>query len=500
MSNGNPQAGAYTTLAVAISRADGQQYLSRISAQLPPGLAGAVDSVAQCPEPQASEGTCRDYSRIGTATVAAGAGPQPLVLAAPAYLTGPYGGGPFGLSIPVDAVAGPFDLGTVVVRAAIGVSPTDAHEVITSDPLPAAIDGIPLRVRSVVIAVDRPMFLFNGTSCSPVSGSGLLTSATGATASLTATPFQLTGCAQLPFSPTISASTDASASATVGADLDVTVSSPPGQANLRSVSLTLPKQVVPRLSTIQQACVEAAYDANPAACPAGSVLGQATARTPILSVPLTGSAYLVSHGPALPTVDLPLSGAGVHVNVVGSVELPTSTSGATTTFGSTATGFLPDVPISSLTVTLPEGSHSLLTPNGALCTGSLDMHAQMTAQSGVQLTRTIGVSVIGCPKASTVRVPARLQVVRKRYAAGRLQVTVRIGATGRVSISGAGLRTTRQIFSRAGEHTLSVGLVGRSLAAVRRHRAVRLKIRVAFVPRARGPGASVETSLSIPRG
>ena len=71
-----------------------------------------------CGEAAANAGTCAATSQIGTVTVAAGAGSEPYTFTGRAYLTGPYDGAPYGLSIVVPAVAGPYDLGEVVTRAA----------------------------------------------------------------------------------------------------------------------------------------------------------------------------------------------------------------------------------------------------------------------------------------------------------------------------------------------------------------------------------------------
>jgi hypothetical protein len=497
MSDATTQAGAPTTMALSISRPDGQQYLSHITAQLPPGLVGSVASVQPCPEAgiTLTSANCPSYSKVGSAVMQSGAGPAPLTLSAPVFLTGPYKGAPFGLVIPVPATVGPFDLGTVVVRAGISVSPTDGHLIITSD-VPSILDGIPLRVRSVVISVDRPNFLQNGTNCSPQSGSGSFTSTGGATFNTTFAPLTLTGCSQLGFSPSITATTDASASTTVGADLDVKVTATPGQANMRSVAMTLPKQLSPRLPTIQGACLKATFAANPASCPATSVVGTATASTPVLSAPLSGSVYLVANGNALPTVNVPLSGGGVTFNLVGSVSL-SSTGAATTTFGAAATGFLPDVPIASLELKLPEGPHSLLSPSGALCPGPLPLKAALVGQNGTSLNKTTNITVIACPKASSVKVQAALLVISKRFVSGHLQVTVNIGAGGRVSVSGDGLHTTRHTFGKSGRHTLTVKLTNAAASKLHRHRTVKLKIRIGYVPSKAGRSSSVNTGLTI---
>src|SRR5258707_15446431 len=130
--NSSPAAGAYTSYTFNLSRPDGQQYLSQVRTVLPPGLVGAIPSVTQCGEPQAQSGACPAASQIGAATVTAGAGPEPYAFSGPVYFTGPYAGAPYGLSIPVAALAGPFDFGSVGTRVAIRV---DEHP---GRPVPAS--------------------------------------------------------------------------------------------------------------------------------------------------------------------------------------------------------------------------------------------------------------------------------------------------------------------------------------------------------------------------
>ena len=176
------EANGFSPFVLSVSRSDVDQELGGVSVRLPEGLLGMLSSVPLCGEPQASQGTCSSTSQVGHTVVAAGAGSSPLTVPqagqpqAPVYLTGPYKGAPFGLSIVVPAVAGPFNLGTVVVRAQVSVDPHTSQVTVTSDPLPRILQGIPLRVRRVDVVVDRPGFIFNPTSCNPSSIEGTVTS------------------------------------------------------------------------------------------------------------------------------------------------------------------------------------------------------------------------------------------------------------------------------------------------------------------------------------
>ena len=289
----NNQAGAFSPFVLTASRTDGEQDLSRVSATTPPGLLAILKGVERCPEPQASQGACGANSLIGHASALAGAGSHPFYeQGGQVFLTGPYKGAPFGLSVVVPAVAGPFNLGNIVVRAAISVDPHTAQITVVSDPLPTMIDGIPLQVKTVNVSIDRQNFMFNPTNCEPLAVGGTLTSTQGATANVSS-HFQAANCQGLPYKPVFNVSTQAKTSKHEGASLTVKGTFPAGNANTRSVAVVLPKQLPARLTTIQQACPEATFAANPASCPAGSNIGIATATTPILATPVSGPAYLV---------------------------------------------------------------------------------------------------------------------------------------------------------------------------------------------------------------
>jgi uncharacterized repeat protein (TIGR01451 family) len=396
----NNQAGTFSAFSLTLSRQDPEQGLSAVQVKTPPGLLGVLNGVERCPEPQASQGACGTGSLIGHTTVAVGTGPDPLyVQGGQVFLTGPYKGAPFGLSIVVPAVAGPFNLGNVVVRAAVSVDPHTAQITVSSDPLPTILDGVPLQVKTVNVSIDRAGFMFNPTDCEPLTVDGTLTSTQGTNAAVSSR-FQAANCASLGFHPSFSVSSQAKTNKKNGASLVVKIGYPPGsQANIRSVAVTLPKQLPARLTTIQQACPEATFNANPASCPAGSAIGTGTATTPILAGSFTGPAYLVSHGgAAFPDLVMVLQGEGVTLDLVGSIDIKHNVTSST--FAS-----VPDAPISSFQVSLPEGPHSGLAAvvpakaKGSLCGQSLVMPTTLTGQNGAVIKQSTKIVVTGCPKA-----------------------------------------------------------------------------------------------------
>jgi hypothetical protein len=405
----SPQATGYSSFTTTISRADGEQKLGGISITTPPGLLGVLKGVPLCPEPLAAKGQCAPASQIGETVVAAGVGPSPFwVHGGRVYLTGPYNGGPFGLSIVVPAVAGPFNLGNVVVRSSIRVDPHTGQISVVSDPLPQMIDsveglhsGIPSDIRTVNVTIDRPDFIFNPSNCSPLTVTGTITSATNASAGVSS-PFHATDCASLPFHPTLEARTGGKATKANGAGLTIRVTSSRGQANIAKTDLTLPVALPARLSTIQKACLAAVFEANPAACGEGSLIATATVHTPLLNNPLTGPGYLVSHGgAAFPDVEFVLQGEGITLILDGVTDIKK---------GITYSRFetLPDAPIETFEAVLPTGPHSALTANVpakakySLCGSGLVMPTVITGQNGAVIAQNTKIKLTGCAKVKTL--------------------------------------------------------------------------------------------------
>ncbi len=404
------QAGGYTDFSLLLSRADGQQRIAGLQFKTPEGLLGMLSTVQLCGEPQASLGTCSAESQIGHTIVGAGAGPDQFYVPqagqppAPIYLTGPYKGAPFGLSIVVPVIAGPFNLGTVVVRAAISVDPHTAQLTISTDPLPQILDGIPTDLRQIDTVIDRPGFMFNPTDCAPMEFSGVAQSAQGATAPISS-HFQMGSCQSLTFKPNFKVSVSGRNSRARGASLDARVVYPAtplganqasSQSNIKSVKVDLPKQLPSRLTTLQKACTAAQFESNPAGCPAASKIGSVRAITPVLPVPLTGPVYFVSHGgEAFPSLVAILQGDGVRVDLVAATFISKA--------GITSSTFkqIPDVPIHSFELYLPQGPFSALAANGNLCNDNLKMPTVFTAQNGAVIHQSTPISVNGCTNIKT---------------------------------------------------------------------------------------------------
>jgi hypothetical protein len=289
----------------------------------------------------------------------------------------------------------------VDVRSRINVDPNTAAATITVDPgprgegLPTMLKGVPVQLKRINVTVDREHFEFNPTNCTPLAVTATLSGSEGASTPESA-PFEASNCANLPFSPKLTAEAAGHGSKADGTRFVVKVTSGPGQANISKTFLTIPAKLPARLSTIQQACIAATFEANPATCPEGSNIGMAIAHTPVLRSPLVGPAYLVSYGSAaFPDVEFVLQGEGILLLLDGKTDIKK---------GVTYSRFesVPDAPVSMFETVLPAGPHSALTANVpesakfSLCGTSLSMPTEITGQNGALIKTTTKVAVTGC--------------------------------------------------------------------------------------------------------
>jgi len=483
--NSNGNGGASTNFTFKLARNDGEQYLSSIKTTLPPGLVGKIKIAERCQEPAASSETaaCPATSQIGTATVLAGSGSQPFSFTGPVYLTGQYLGNPYGLSIKVPAVAGPFNFGTVVTRAGINVNPFTS-QVIVESTLPRIRNGVPLRIRNITVAVNKPGFMINPTNCSAfkttstVLGFSTLEPGGGLATAITESPFQVANCNALKFAPKFKASSSHKTSRSNGATLITEVTQGEGQANIKSVKVQLPRSLPSRLTTLQKACTEAVFNTNPLRCPSGAFVGGAVVKTPTLPQPLRGPAILVSHaGAAFPDLDLVVEDPNhLRVILVGNTNIKNSIT--TTTFAST-----PDVPASSVRVELPMGSHSALAAFGNICAKKLVMPTTMTAQNGKSSKQNTIINVSGCP----------VEIVGKKVVGNFVYLTVKVPAAGRVTATGTYVNKTTKKAKKAHQNlSLKVPLNG----AGRGKKPLTVHVRVGFVPK-KGKHSTANTKVTF---
>jgi hypothetical protein len=401
----NPIAGAASPFELQLTRTDRDQELSSLSVDTPLGLLGRAGEPVLCPDSAANAGTCQNVSKIGSVTVGAGAGPDPFYITnGRAYFTGPYHGAPYGLSIVVPAIAGPFDLGNVVVRSRITFDRHTARLKVISDPLPTILQGIPLDVRDVRVSIDRPGFMVNPTSCTPRRVAATVGSTQGAIAHVS-THYQVTNCAALRFAPKLSLTVGARkhTRAGVSTPLTATLTMPRGNANLRSTSVTLPGTLNALLPVINRACKLAEFDAG--RCGDKAKAGTAVAVTPLLRDPLRGSVYFVKNPKRiLPDLMVALRGP-IALDLTGKVSIPGGKR-LGTRFDT-----IPDAPITKFTLRIVSGKNgpigiarNLCSAKGRAATAAVGFRGQNGAL--VQVKQRVHVN--GCPR------PARTHRTRGR--------------------------------------------------------------------------------------
>jgi hypothetical protein len=467
-------AGASSPFTLRIDRADRTQNVSEVSSvSLPKGLVADIGSVPLCPEANAAAGTCSAASQVGRVEVNAGPGAKPLGITGRAYLTGGYKGAPYGLSMVVPALAGPYDLGTVVVRSAIHVS-TDAQVTVKTDPLPTILGGVPLRLRSLGVVLDRPGFMLNPTSCAPGTVDAALRSVDGATATAS-NRFQVGRCEKLAYQPKMTAELTgkrAELKAKGHPGLSVQLLPRTGDANQKTAVVTLPLSLALDPGNAKALCEPSAVATN--SCPESSIVGRAKASS-ILHDELTAPVYFVRGErtdpktgrviATLPSLFVPLTANGVRVNVIGT---------STVVDDQLQTRFdnLPDVPLKSFSIDLAGGDNGILTvTNGAYCanTATQKVAAAFTGQNK-RLRRSSLVLGSPCPLAVSGR--------------GSTPTTVKLGVSGikagRVTVSGKGIKRTSRTIKSATVAGLRARMTAATRSRLRRGKNVTVKVTATF--------------------
>jgi hypothetical protein len=379
----NPVAGDETPFVLNLSRDDGTQRLSRIDTVLPPGLVGKLAGIPYCPEAalaaavgktgaaELAAPSCPAASRVGSVRVGAGAGPQPYFVNGTAYLAGPYKGAPISLAVVTPAVAGPFDLGNVVVRVALYVDPVTTQITAKSDALPQILEGIPLDVRSIRLQTDITR---NPTSCEPMAVGGTAFSVLNQASPLSER-FQVGSCADLGFKPRLFTRlfgrTRRGGNPRFRAVLTMPSS---GQANIARTAVTLPHSEFLDQSHIGTVCTRVQYAAH--ACPAASIYGFAKAWSPLLDEPLQGPVYLRSSSHELPDLVASLDGQ-IHVDLDGRID--SVHGGIRTIFAA-----VPDAPVSKFMLSMKGGKKGLLENSTNICAKTHRAVAKFTGHNGAR--------------------------------------------------------------------------------------------------------------------
>lgn len=410
----SPIAGGHSAFTMRLTRPDGHQELAGLTVKPPLGFTASLRNVPYCSEAAiavsatrsgertAAHPDCPAASEVGHTLVGAGAGPTPFFVKGTAYLAGPYKGAPLSLAILTPALAGGtpanpvFDLGTVVVRVALYVNPRSAQITAVSDPVPQSLEDVPLRIRDIRVALDRPNWGINPTSCAEKSFEVGATGQSGATASLS-NRFQVLECGALGFKPRIDLTLKGGTGRGAHPAFTAVVRPRPGDANVAKASVTLPHSAFLDQAHIRTVCTRVQFAARQ--CPAGAIYGHATATTPLLDQPLSGPVYLRSSDNLLPDLVVALKGPEsqpIEVELAGRVD--SAKAGIRNTFE-----LLPDAPVSTFTLTMQGGKKGLIVNSRDLCARPSFANARLGAQNGRRYDFKPRVVAKGCGGAAKTK-------------------------------------------------------------------------------------------------
>ena len=415
----NNKAAAHSPLYMRLTRKDGDQDLTKLSTTLPPGLLASLAGVGRCTDAEIARAqsrtgphggaeeqadpSCPAASQIGHTETGAGVGGTLLYVPGNVYLAGPYKGAPLSVVAIVPGVAGPFDVGTIVVRIALGFNPRSAQAEVdgsASDPIPHILRGIPLKVRDIRVHIDRPDWTFNPTSCEPLAtigtlfagGSDVFSAGDDSPHSLAAR-FQAADCAALAFKPRLALRLRGGAKRGGHPALRGEYKPRKGDANLKKLVLRLPHSAFLEQAHIRTICTRVQYAAgggNGAGCPKGAVYGRVRAWTPLLDEPLEGPVYLRSSNHNLPDFVAALHGL-VDIETVARID--SKNGGIRATFTN-----LPDAPLTKVVVNMQGGKKGLIVNSTNLCAKTQRANASYTAHSGKQASGKPVVKALKCKK------------------------------------------------------------------------------------------------------
>lgn len=371
-----PVGGAFSPFGIELTRTPGSQELKGAEVLLPPGVSAKLKGVRYCPESALASATaqaglaeianpsCPGSSFVGDAQILTGSGPSPIQIAGKVYLAGPYRGAPLSLAVITPATAGPFDLGTVVVRVALFVQPETAQVQAVSDAIPHVYGGALLDIHSVSMQIDRPNFSLNPTNCSPLASAATLhggandpNDPAGFSSYATSVPFQVNGCEKLGFKPKLSMRLFGARRRAKNPKLRATLVARGGDANVGRAAVTLPNALILDQANLSKVCTRVQFAAH--ACPKKSIYGYARAETPLLDGPLQGPVYLRSSNNPLPDLVADLRGQ-IEIVLVSRTD---------STHGRIRSTFdrVPDAPVSKFTLSLRGGPKGLLVNSRGLC-------------------------------------------------------------------------------------------------------------------------------------
>jgi hypothetical protein len=449
--------GAFSPFTLTVSKPDGNAAVSGLSLSLPMGLLARLRGNLN--------------TQVGSVTAYAGPGVNPYPLPGRVYLEGPYGDAPFSLRVVVPAKAGPFDLGDVTVKQKIYVDPITAQVTVVSDPLPTIVKGVPVRLQRLDVNVDKPDFVINPTSCAPKTIGGTLSAVDGQTAPINVR-FQVSACASLDLKPSLALALSGKGQTTDGKHPAVTadVTQPAGQANLKKVRVALPLSLALDTDNANGLCEFIDGSKVTPTCPKASIVGTATAVTPILDEPLTGPVYFVKNvrkDPksgrdirTLPKLVIPLVGQnGLKLTLTGTSNVENGR--LVTTFDN-----IPDAPVSSFKLNINGGKSGILVVSGDkadICTSTQIAEQQVDGQNNKQADGDVYIQTPSCP----------LKVLSKKVTKSSVAVKVGGLGAGKVTVTGKGIKKTTKTITKSTVATITT----------KRTKGTPKQIKVSFLPK-----------------
>jgi hypothetical protein len=404
------QAGAHSNFHLHMDFSGGQ--VKNLTVGLPPGLVGDPNAAPLCTVDQLNSDSCDPTTKVGSvvanATVTVLLLPVTLNVSGDLYNLTPQPGEPARFGIVLRPLKG--DLCALLPEAACNLIPNILPPVILQsgvqlrpdfglntviNGIPNSTSGLPTTINSQDItlfgtapATGKP-FMRNPTSCpGPHTTNFTAVPYTGSTATGSAS-FTTTGCENLDFSPAFTAEVGGTGQTTNGAPTTASTSilQDADEAGLLNAVVKVPADLNPNATIFfGAACDQASFRAG--TCPSNTVVGLATAASPLLTQPLIGNVELVkSDTSALPNLGLDLQGQ-LHLLLQGSTDI---SNGNTVTFNG-----LPDIPIArfQLTFTNPPG---LLGAARDLCTPPPPLfHADFTGYNGATTSVDSPAIVDGC--------------------------------------------------------------------------------------------------------
>jgi hypothetical protein len=451
----NPMAGASSPFNLLMTRADGQDVINGLRLAMPEGLLANL---------KGNVGT-----QVGTVTADAGPGSHPYRFPGKVYLEGPYDDAPFSLRVVLPAKAGPFDLGEVVVRQKIYVDPTTAAVTVVSDPIPTIVEGVPVRLRNMSVDIDKPGFMINPTSCAPKEIGAVATSLGGQSTNMK-TRFQVGGCEKLPVKPKMKIDVVGSKQLSYHKHpgIKATVTQTPGEAGLKRVEVAMPLSLALDPQNAKALCEPAQAQAK--ACPEASVVGDATAISPVLNRPLKGKVYFVKGSEVTKTGVVKATLPKLWVALRGEVALDVWADSdvkkkrLVNTFPR-----VPDAPISSFELNIKGGENGIL-----IVTGKKGAH--MCKQANVADARFDGQNGKRLDKATKMSVPCSFREVSSTLESRSARVRMTGLAAGRLTVAGSGVSTTRRKIKGGPVATVRAPLSRAGLRAYRAGKSVRVKV------------------------